>query len=130
LACRIRRYDIFKAEGALSVWQDPVNLGYPINTPANDIYFTVNEVDNDGILPPTVNQPMPSPTPPAAMTSFSNEWQDFTPKTQIDTLWVADSLDYSFLSHKILPINLYFHNDEPDSKTMAPPPTKTINNPR
>ncbi len=34
-------YDIFKSEydSANNVWGPPVNLGYPINTPDNDIYF-------------------------------------------------------------------------------------------
>lgn len=34
-------HDIFKAEydSAAKEWTEPVNLGYPINTPDNDIYF-------------------------------------------------------------------------------------------
>ena len=50
---------------------------------------------------------------------FLYEWQDFKPKTQIDTLWAADSIDIPSYLNNILPINLYFHNDEPDPKTMA-----------
>jgi outer membrane protein OmpA-like peptidoglycan-associated protein/tetratricopeptide (TPR) repeat protein len=34
-------YDIFKAEFANGQWSNPVNLGYPINTPDNDVSFTM-----------------------------------------------------------------------------------------
>ncbi len=40
-------YDIFKTElQDDSTWSDPVNLGVPINSPGDDIYYVV---DNDGI---------------------------------------------------------------------------------
>lgn len=112
-------YDIFKAEGALSAWQEPVNLGYPINSPANDIYFTVNEVDKDGYFTSNRKSPYALTDATCCNDIFLYEWQESIPKTQIDTLWVADSVDIPSYLNKILPINLYFHNDEPDPKTMA-----------
>nr|WKN35341.1 OmpA family protein [Tunicatimonas sp. TK19036] len=53
-------YDIFKSiyEADSSVWSEPVNLGYPINTPDDDIYFVSTKdgkrgyfstVRNDGV---------------------------------------------------------------------------------
>lgn len=38
-------YDIFKAENVNGIWSNPVNLGYPINTPYDDLFFaaTANE---------------------------------------------------------------------------------------
>ena len=38
-------YDIFKAELVQGIWTNPVNLGYPINTPYDDQFFafTANE---------------------------------------------------------------------------------------
>ncbi len=35
-------YDIFKTTRYDSVWTKPENIGYPINTPANDIHFTIS----------------------------------------------------------------------------------------
>lgn len=35
-------YDIFKAEKKDGVWQKPENLGYPINTPDDDVFFVIN----------------------------------------------------------------------------------------
>jgi outer membrane protein OmpA-like peptidoglycan-associated protein/tetratricopeptide (TPR) repeat protein len=34
-------YDIFKSELKDGKWTNPVNLGYPINTPDNDVFFTM-----------------------------------------------------------------------------------------
>ena len=38
-------YDIYKAELVQGIWTNPVNLGYPINTPYDDMFFafTANE---------------------------------------------------------------------------------------
>ncbi len=34
-------YDIYYATFDNGKWSKPVNLGYPINTPGDDIYFTI-----------------------------------------------------------------------------------------
>ena len=34
-------FDIFKSENVDGEWTNPVNLGYPINTPDNDVFFTM-----------------------------------------------------------------------------------------
>lgn len=34
-------FDIFKSEFVDGKWSNPVNLGYPINTPDNDVFFTM-----------------------------------------------------------------------------------------
>lgn len=38
-------YDVFKAtfDPATNEWSEPVNLGYPINTPDDDIYFVITK---------------------------------------------------------------------------------------
>ncbi len=38
-------YDIYRAELVMGVWSNPVNLGYPINTPYDDFFYatTANE---------------------------------------------------------------------------------------
>ncbi|MGK7396038.1 MAG: OmpA family protein [Candidatus Cyclobacteriaceae bacterium M3_2C_046] len=40
--------DIFKTEQENSGWSDPVNMGFPINTPANDNYFTLTADGSKG----------------------------------------------------------------------------------
>jgi outer membrane protein OmpA-like peptidoglycan-associated protein/tetratricopeptide (TPR) repeat protein len=34
-------FDIFKAEGKEKEWKNPINLGFPINSSVDDIYYTV-----------------------------------------------------------------------------------------
>lgn len=35
-------YDIFKSELKDGVWQKPVNMGYPINSPDDDVFFVIS----------------------------------------------------------------------------------------
>jgi outer membrane protein OmpA-like peptidoglycan-associated protein/tetratricopeptide (TPR) repeat protein len=41
-------YDIYKTRYVGGEWTTPVNLGQPINTPADDIYFTLNPYSANG----------------------------------------------------------------------------------
>ncbi|MCD4665053.1 MAG: OmpA family protein [Bacteroidales bacterium] len=34
-------FDIFKSEFENGIWSNPVNMGYPINTPDDDVFFTI-----------------------------------------------------------------------------------------
>nr|WP_321411378.1 OmpA family protein [uncultured Carboxylicivirga sp.] len=43
-------YDIFYAKGELVNWQDPLNVGYPINSPYDDIDYYRNESGSEGVL--------------------------------------------------------------------------------
>ncbi len=43
-------YDILKAQGTRSDWQQPDNLGMPFNSSADDIYYTFAETDNKRYL--------------------------------------------------------------------------------
>lgn len=44
----IGEYDIFRSTLTDTSWSNPVNLGYPINTPSDDIYFTMTSRYNRG----------------------------------------------------------------------------------
>jgi tetratricopeptide (TPR) repeat protein len=41
-------FDIFRSKLKDTLWSKPVNLGFPINTPADDIYFTMTHRYNRG----------------------------------------------------------------------------------
>ena len=36
-------YDIFKSVWQDTVWSDPINMGYPINSTYDDIFFVISE---------------------------------------------------------------------------------------
>ena len=44
----IGEYDIFRSSLNDTIWSKPVNLGFPINTPSDDIYFTMTSRYNRG----------------------------------------------------------------------------------
>lgn len=41
-------YDIFCTKTEDGIWQKPGNLGYPINTPGDDIFFVLDDTGNKG----------------------------------------------------------------------------------
>lgn len=43
-------YDLFKSKKINGKWTTPVNLGFPINSSADDIYLSVNKEENRGYL--------------------------------------------------------------------------------
>ncbi|MBS4027715.1 MAG: OmpA family protein [Ignavibacteriales bacterium] len=43
-------FDIFQSEGALAKWSEVKNLGYPLNSGVDDIFFSANVFLGDGFL--------------------------------------------------------------------------------
>ncbi|MEI6122593.1 MAG: DUF1573 domain-containing protein [Bacteroidota bacterium] len=114
-------FDVFYAVGKFNSWTTPTNIGYPINSSSNDLYFTVNEIDNDGYF--TSNRPgslfIKSET--CCNDIYSYEWQDtVTQKTLVSSVIPKkDTVNIESTIKLMLPLTLYFHNDEPDPKTTA-----------
>lgn len=107
-------YDIFSSKGELNNWQKPVNLLAPINSTYNDNYLTFNDDSYEGYF--TSNRPVNN--------RFENETCCYdifkfkmAPKKELITLKNIDSKNEDTIK-KLLPITLFFHNDEPDPATM------------
>jgi outer membrane protein OmpA-like peptidoglycan-associated protein len=47
--------DIYLSKGDLVNWEEPENIGYPLNSECDDLYFTKNELGNKGFF--TSNRP-------------------------------------------------------------------------
>ena len=110
--------DIFAAKGALGVWNKPENLGCPINSSANDYYFSCNELANAGYFASNrvgsfhVGESVSCCYDIYGFTVLSESPTYFT-----DTIKLAT---YDHLKDKVtqvLPITLYFHNDEPNPRS-------------
>jgi hypothetical protein len=113
-------FDIFFSRGELNVWTTPENIGYPINSSSNDLYFSINDVDNDGFF--TSNRPGSLFIKSATCCNdiYSYEWQDtLTKKTIVNVVQPKDTVNIQKSINLLLPISLYFHNDEPDPRTTA-----------
>lgn len=116
-------FDIFSSRGSLNSWTKPENVGYPLNTGYNDIYFTINHVDDDGYF--TSNRPgslyIKSET--CCNDIYYYEWrskqrveivQQITEPQKEDTVF-----DLEESIKMLLPLTLYFHNDEPNPRSLA-----------
>ena len=124
-------YDVFSSAGSRDSWQMPQNLGESLNSPANDIYFTINH--------PTPQQKAPS----GYLTSNRSGSFYVSGNTCCNDIyrWELEKVDTprpkpapkivpAIVARKqaatdLLPISLYFHNDEPDPKTDAVTTTAT-----
>lgn len=110
-------YDVFVSRGFRDQWSEPQNLGASLNSPANDIYFTVNKNDTlAGFL--TSNR---KGSYFIADNTCCNDI--YTWKRHADSVVpqpLADSVPEITLqstARSLLPITLYFHNDEPDPRS-------------
>lgn len=141
-------YDIFYSDKVSDEWSTPINMGVPFNSAANDLYYVVNEDDTSGYfasnrdgsrtitkeaccndiyrytnlksIPPIVDTPIidtpiivnvPPDTIPNTAVILTTPVD--TPVTTYTTATTLTKLN------DLLPLRLYFHNDEPDSNTMA-----------
>lgn len=97
-------FDIFKSKTMLQNFSAPKNLGAPINSPANDMYY--NSFDDKAMF--TSNRGNTSNS-----STCCNDVYHFTlPKTTENLPNEMDEL------RSYLPIKLYFHNDRPNPKTL------------
>lgn len=108
-------FDIFKSEYKNNEFGEVKNMGSPINTSYNDIYFSINSQRTAAFL--SSNR----------IGSYFEEKESccndiYTFKIpRIDEPPVkVDSTKIFVTQMKLLvPLTLYFHNDEPDKKTLA-----------
>ena len=110
-------FDIFKSDYKNDAFKAPENAGYPINSPLNDIYYSNNSKKNKAYL--SSNR----------LGSFFEEKQSccndiyafaITPLIPDEPVKPIDTALQVISQMKLLvPLTLYFHNDEPDAKTKA-----------
>jgi tetratricopeptide (TPR) repeat protein len=110
-------YDIFKSKGGLSSWEQPKNIGYPINSGANDFnfykeddevaYFVSNRTGSMTFKDQTCcNDIYIVDFEPQIIEEIIVEISDtIIPTVQQDIL-------------ELLPLSLYFDNDHPNPRTM------------
>lgn len=161
-------FDIFKSDYRNGEWTEPENVGIPLNSAANDLYFIINEGDTTGyfasnrpgsttligesccndiyalVLPklplsdmpdfpefiamtdpePTPEpEPIPEPIPEPEPTPEPEPVPEPLPEPEPDpepvvvpTIDVVTEEEQNALDelNSMLPLSLYFHNDQPD----------------
>lgn len=108
-------FDIFKSDYKDKTFGEPKNLGVPVNSNYNDIYFSINSKRTDAFI------------------SSNRKGSFFEEKESCcNDIWkfkipggeehppLKDSVPVFITQLKqLVPLTLYFHNDEPDKKTLA-----------
>ncbi|MBK9284667.1 MAG: hypothetical protein IPM51_10180 [Sphingobacteriaceae bacterium] len=113
-------FDIFKSLYNDTIFGEPENLGYPINSSYNDIYYSVNKARNRAYV--SSNR----------VGSFfenklncCNDIYRFNIEPLTEPPKPIDSTKITREKMKLLvPLTLYFHNDEPNPKTKLTSTTK------
>ena len=109
-------YDIHYSRGALSDWAEPSNMGVPFNSEYNDVYLTLNPNDNNGYF--SSNRPNNKYSHKECCNDlYAYTW--ITPKDTLIPIPVVDTLNLEKQITQLIPLTLYFNNDEPDPKSTA-----------
>lgn len=128
-------FDVFRSSNSTGTFESPLNIGVPLNTSYNDIYFTVNENDTTGVLTSNRKGAMHLTTETCCYDLFYYKMSK-TEKKKVkgeieksyslitmddEPMSTRDSLTKSIIENELeftFPLNLYFDNDEPDPRTM------------
>ncbi len=143
-------YDVFRSQylPESDSWEEPVNMGVPVNSAANDLYWVFNSNDSSGYFASNRAGSM-SITEESCCNDiykfqFNNKITSLPPPIDTPTVAIIDppTTDSNLIvSHippdnkgggdgssyeekidelnKMLPLRLYFHNDEPDSNVTV-----------
>jgi len=103
--------DVHYSDYVDGVFSSPMNALEPINSPANDMYYFKH--DDTTYLASNRLGGYYSKNP----TCCSDIYMDY-PEIEVVTETTEDTIEITEIITKILPITLYFRNDEPDASTM------------
>ncbi len=99
-------YDIFKSEYKDGKWTEPVNIGYPVNTPDDDVFFSVNSTIKHGYY-----------------SSYETEGFGKRDIYMVTFLGpekpVIHKSDYEYIAHEIRPVNETLLEEEVEIKAFA-----------
>ncbi len=124
-------YDIFKSKRKNRVYSVPQNMGYPINSSYNDLYFSSNALETQSYF--SSNREGSNfdkfQNCCSDIYSFTSEKKDSVLKilpSPVILITKKDTVVKIVNELKLLvPLTLYFDNDEPDSKTTSTTTDKT-----
>jgi Protein of unknown function (DUF1573)/Tetratricopeptide repeat len=116
-------YDIFKSYGQLNEWSEVHNLLLPINSSCNDFNYAIIENDTNAYLASNRPESHYLKGESCCYDIFSVEYfHKAIVYTETPDTIVEDSITKSIKD--LLPLTLYFHNDEPNPKTQQTTTTK------
>ena len=110
-------FDVFKTEFKNNQFSEVINAGCPINTGFNDVYYSTSFSNNGNDFIYLSSNRLGSFFEDKL--NCCNDIYRFNLNNQIKPVLKLDSISLKKELLKLLvPLTLYFHNDEPDSKTL------------
>ncbi len=117
-------FDIFKSHYNNGSFEEPENMGYPINSAHNDIYYKNNADRSKAYFASnregSLFEKYETCCNDIYMIELPHTTDSVIRETKPDTIRTAISK-----LHTLVPLTLYFNNDEPDSKTLNTTTNKT-----
>lgn len=116
-------YDVYASKGGLNVWSVPENLSWPLNSPANEVYFTCDSAALSGYFASNRKSAKELTDAGCCNDIYRFEHRKLHARTFSDTIRCrtesVDSGKSASLAAAMLPLRLYFHNDEPDARSTS-----------
>jgi hypothetical protein len=108
-------FDIFQSQYKDNTFTEPQNAGYPINSSYNDIYYSINSKKDRAYISSNRLGSYFEDKP-----NCCNDIYTFTITPLTEPVKPVDTTELIINQMKVLvPLTLYFHNDEPEPKTKV-----------
>ena len=105
-------YDVFSSQGGLNQWESPANLGFPVNSTANDLYYYLRN-DSTGFFSSNREGSNSLKDETCCYDIYEFSYFKRTPALGGNLPVTTKETRYSRIS-ELLPVSLYFDNDHPD----------------
>jgi hypothetical protein len=112
-------YDLFYSSGGFNQWSKPKNLGIPLNSPADDLWYVPESGGKPGLLVSNRKGSQHHAGETCCYDLYLHRAVEARPRVyQTDSLTLARQLAAQKLN-TFLPLNLFFDNDQPDPASVS-----------
>ncbi len=109
-------FDVYKSIGELSSWIAPKNIGYPLNTSTDDLYFVVGKNKEEGFLVSNRKGGVALLSETCCDDIYEYKWLEFIRVGVTGKIYaIKDSTIYKQLEHKI-EVEKFISDDDPFEK--------------
>ena len=109
-------FDVYKNTGEMGTWLNPTNIGYPINTSTDDIYFTVGKNKEEGFFVSNRKGGVALLSETCCDDIYEYKWTEFIHLGVTGKIFaIQDSSIYLQLEKQIFE-NKFINDDDPNEK--------------
>lgn len=107
-------YDVFYADGEFPIVDVPENMGQPINSSYDDLFYSISYDYKKAYLSSNRKSEALAQTESCCNDIYSYNLAEIHIDTIVDTLFIAKKIEKM---EQLIPIDLFFDNDQPNPKT-------------